>query len=125
MSTNGYIDLLSEVNAEDFSTHYPLATFIILLCSKYVISTHALIVRLTHSVFVQIIKEKQDKPEQSSIEGSAGGLCLALLIVTNLVCGTDEPFHLSSAYHGGRLKSISGIRVDRRWTDFSENDDYL
>uniref|UniRef100_A0A915MRM1 Mediator complex subunit Med12 LCEWAV-domain domain-containing protein n=1 Tax=Meloidogyne javanica TaxID=6303 RepID=A0A915MRM1_MELJA len=57
-NNSNWNEMLFEINVNDFSTHYSLATFVLLLASKYAFSPHALICRLIANVFYSIIREE-------------------------------------------------------------------
>uniref|UniRef100_A0A915DDE1 Mediator complex subunit Med12 LCEWAV-domain domain-containing protein n=1 Tax=Ditylenchus dipsaci TaxID=166011 RepID=A0A915DDE1_9BILA len=88
---SGYSHLIREINVNDPSTHYSLSTFVVLLASKYCFSAHALLLRLLNNVLVPIIKADN----LAVLEGSEMGLCLALQIISSIVCATDIPFNVN------------------------------
>ncbi|VDK57751.1 unnamed protein product [Cylicostephanus goldi] len=98
ISTNeplGYGKLLECINVNDSSTHYPIATFVMLLAAKYAFSASELITELLNSAF-PVIKEGQSLAIDESVAHNRSEyeprLCLTLIILAQIVCGTDEPF---------------------------------
>jgi hypothetical protein len=132
-SKSGYSHLIREINVDDASSiHYPLATFVTLLASKYAFSAHALLLRIVNNVFGPVIKSDNGQlgsvsggggggPGNRSFDGSEMGLCLALRIVAALLCGTDQPFTLPDEtrhpperlMETGRRQSTADLRALR------------
>ncbi|KAJ1354270.1 hypothetical protein KIN20_011147 [Parelaphostrongylus tenuis] len=111
----GYGDLITYIDINDCSTHYPLATFIMLLAGKYAFSVPRLIAELLNNAFPVIMKRKQSSfigrynvPARNEYDCESG-VCLTLSILAQISCGTDEPFHLSEHYVGTipRIKLLS------------------
>ncbi|VDM58325.1 unnamed protein product [Angiostrongylus costaricensis] len=55
----GYGELLTHIDINDCSTHYPLATFVMLLAGKYAFSVPRLIAELLNNAFPVIMKREQ------------------------------------------------------------------
>uniref|UniRef100_A0A0K0D178 Med12-LCEWAV domain-containing protein n=1 Tax=Angiostrongylus cantonensis TaxID=6313 RepID=A0A0K0D178_ANGCA len=93
------IAALADEWINDCSTHYPLATFVMLLAGKYAFSVPRLIAELLNNAFPVIMKREQSSfIGRYSVPGKTEydyepGVCLTLLILAQISCGTDEPFH--------------------------------
>ncbi|KHJ99255.1 transcription mediator subunit Med12, partial [Oesophagostomum dentatum] len=108
----GYGELLTHIDVNDCSTHYPIATFVMLLAGKYAFSVPRLIAELLNNAFPVIMKREQS----SFVSGRYNvvgrneydcepGACLTLLILAEISCATDEPFHMSEHYVGTTPKT--------------------
>jgi hypothetical protein len=93
-NNSNWNEMLLDVDSNNFSTHYPLSTFVLLLCSKYAISSNALIDRLISNVFNAVIREEGGL----SNDNFEHGICLAIYICASLICGTDIPFNCLFQY---------------------------
>nr|CAD2187454.1 unnamed protein product [Meloidogyne enterolobii] len=105
-NNSNWNEMLFEINVNDFSTHYSLATFVLLLASKYAFSPHALICRLIANVFYSIIREEGGFAN----DDLDNGFCLALCICSVLFCGNDMPFICNDL--GQRVITSSTLRRD-------------
>ncbi|KAK6764893.1 hypothetical protein RB195_025000 [Necator americanus] len=104
----GYGELIAYIDINDCSTHYPIATFIMLLAGKYAFSVPRLVTELLNNAFPVIMKREHS----SFVSGRYNligrgeydcepGACLTLLILVQISCASDEPFHISEHYVGG------------------------
>ncbi|CAJ0595168.1 unnamed protein product [Cylicocyclus nassatus] len=96
ISTNeslAYEELLEYIEVSNSSTHYPIATFVMLLAGKYAFSASRLVAELLNSAF-PIITGQRFTEESVAHNRSKSELrmCLTLRILAQIVCGTDEPF---------------------------------
>ncbi|KHJ92659.1 hypothetical protein OESDEN_07446, partial [Oesophagostomum dentatum] len=104
--TLGYSELLAYVDVKDRSTVYPLATFVMLLAGKYAFSVPRLIAELLNTVFPIMEQElSYSAREGHNVAGGIGydceaGAFLALLILAQISCATDEPFQMPEEYAG-------------------------
>ncbi|VDO38372.1 unnamed protein product [Haemonchus placei] len=107
----GYGELLAHIDINDCSTHYPLATFVLLLAGKYAFSVPRLIAELLNNAFPVVMKREQSSfvSGRYNVLGRSEydcepGACLTLLILAQISCATDEPYHLSEHYVGTNPK---------------------
>ncbi|VDK42731.1 unnamed protein product [Anisakis simplex] len=106
-SNHGFADLFLVINVEDSKCHYSIATFYMLLASRNCFSMNALFYQLLQSVFSSLLKSDSSKTD---VDAEAG-VCLALLVIADMVCQNDEPIILSSLYTGEKepRKHLSGM----------------
>ncbi|VDN01453.1 unnamed protein product [Thelazia callipaeda] len=108
--TSNFPDLLMEINVEDSTCHYNIATFYMLLAGRSCFSINALVHQLLHTALKSLLNCGIGKPPDADAEA---GVCLALLVLTNIVCQNDQPIILSPQYTGERI--ISNISKADRW----------
>ncbi|KAL3119039.1 hypothetical protein niasHT_003822 [Heterodera trifolii] len=99
-SSDNWKELIQDIDVTKFATHYPLATFTLLLASKYCFSSHGLICRLMSNVLFPLLTKQGERNESATVAhrksddfgGHDNNFCLTLYICACLICGTDEPF---------------------------------
>ncbi|VDM39691.1 unnamed protein product [Toxocara canis] len=104
---HGFTDLFLVINVEDSKCHYSIAAFYMLLAARSCFSMNALFHQLLQSALSSLLKSDSSKTD---VDAEAG-VCLALLVLANMVCQSDEPIVLSSMYTGERepRKCVSGM----------------
>ncbi|MFH4978159.1 hypothetical protein AB6A40_004868 [Gnathostoma spinigerum] len=107
---HGFADLLLSINVEDSRCHWNIATFYMLLAARNCFSMNALFHQLLHTALSSLLKSDSAKADVDADPG----VCLALLVLADMVCQNDEPVVLSDAYkgEGGSHKHVSG-QADR------------
>uniref|UniRef100_A0A915CBV2 Mediator complex subunit Med12 domain-containing protein n=2 Tax=Parascaris univalens TaxID=6257 RepID=A0A915CBV2_PARUN len=104
---HGFTDLFLVINVEDSKCHYSIATFYMLLASRNCFSMNALFHQLLQSALSSLLKSDSSKTD---VDAEAG-VCLALLVLADMICQSDEPIVLSPIYTGERepRKCVSGM----------------
>uniref|UniRef100_A0A0R3RTH3 Med12-LCEWAV domain-containing protein n=1 Tax=Elaeophora elaphi TaxID=1147741 RepID=A0A0R3RTH3_9BILA len=100
--TSAFPDLLMEINVEDSTCHYSIATFYMLLAGRSCFSINALVHQLLHTALKSLLNCGIGKVPDADAEA---GVCLALLVLANIICQSDQPIILSSQYTGERISS--------------------
>lgn len=100
--TSTFPDLLMEINVEDSTCHYNIATFYMLLAGRSCFSINALVHQLLHTALKSLLNCGIGKVLDADAEA---GVCLALLVLANIVCQSDQPIILSPQYTGERISS--------------------
>uniref|UniRef100_A0A0R3QY35 WAPL domain-containing protein n=1 Tax=Brugia timori TaxID=42155 RepID=A0A0R3QY35_9BILA len=100
--TSAFPDLLMEINVEDSTCHYNIATFYMLLAGRSCFSINALVHQLLHTALKSLLNCGIGKVLDADAEA---GVCLALLVLANIVCQSDQPIILSPQYTGERISS--------------------
>ncbi|KAM3728669.1 Mediator of RNA polymerase II transcription subunit [Dirofilaria immitis] len=100
--SSAFPDLLMEINVEDSTCHYNIATFYMLLAGRSCFSINALVHQLLHTALKSLLNCGVGKMPDADAEA---GVCLALLVLANIICQSDQPIILSSQYTGERVSS--------------------
>ncbi|EJD75155.1 hypothetical protein LOAG_17646 [Loa loa] len=100
--TSAFPDLLMEINVEDSTCHYNIATFYMLLAGRSCFSINALVHQLLHTALKSLLNCGIGKVPDADAEA---GVCLALLVLANIICQSDQPIILSPQYTGERISS--------------------
>ncbi|VDN21465.1 unnamed protein product [Gongylonema pulchrum] len=100
---SAFPDLLLGINVEDSTCHYNIATFYMLLAGRSCFSMNALIF-----IFCDVIFCLGKLPDTDA----EAGVCLALLILADIICQSDQPIILSTQYTGERI-NWSTSQADR------------
>ncbi|GMR63040.1 hypothetical protein PMAYCL1PPCAC_33235, partial [Pristionchus mayeri] len=103
----GFHHLLEQIDVSDCKVHYSLSTFAVLLASKYCYSIPKIISEIINSTFSSVIKKESAKSARGSSAykdktdyESEPNVCIALLYLAQMACGSDDPFILSEHYRG-------------------------
>ncbi|GMT06930.1 hypothetical protein PENTCL1PPCAC_29104, partial [Pristionchus entomophagus] len=101
----GFHHLLDQVDVSDCSLHYSISTFAVLLASKYCYSIPKLISELINSVFSSVMKKESGRTARGGTiykndYENEPNVCIALLYLAQMSCGSDDPFILSEHYRG-------------------------
>uniref|UniRef100_A0A915PR29 Mediator complex subunit Med12 domain-containing protein n=1 Tax=Setaria digitata TaxID=48799 RepID=A0A915PR29_9BILA len=107
--TSAFPDLLMEINVEDSTCHYNIATFYMLLAGRSCFSMNALVHQLLHTALKSLLNCGIGKVPDADAEA---GVCLALLVLANIICQSDQPIILSSQYTGERI-NLNICKADR------------
>uniref|UniRef100_A0A914IAX6 Mediator complex subunit Med12 LCEWAV-domain domain-containing protein n=1 Tax=Globodera rostochiensis TaxID=31243 RepID=A0A914IAX6_GLORO len=119
-SSGDWKELIQDIDATKFSTHYAIATFTLLLASKYCFSTHGLICRLIANVLSPLLSKQEERNENMTMAhrktddfgGHDNNFCLTLYICACLCCGTDEPFQYCENNSKSSATSVSVFSRD-------------